>query len=1258
MAQVLNSLYADEDKTALFIKTAYGATALTFHQNDEGVLVDYNGSTLSALEDERQTKRGTWYPDQLQSAAVKALGDNRPTGFQLREGIKMVTNVYNELIAKGYKAENITFKSISWMQGETDRAYPQAYKEIFPLTVQEYNAAISALTGKDYSNLRWVIGEICSTFSEASPASCARAGDFIAVQNELPDVVQNSVVIPSKGFPQNKIVSGASVQCGTDNCHWTYADMVEIGQMFAEASLGQAMPSHDHCVCGGSKAGTAGHTCTDENWISLKSAEEFMSLRGVGGTTLTGGTKEYYAYLENDIELYQAVTVSAGVTLHLCLNGHTLTMDGNTECFDVADGAELSVVDCQNQTDVTSDYWYVELPHTHCECGGVRNGVGDHVCTTDTITWTAMSVSTDLSTLPGIGGAALTAGSQVEYWVYLANDVTLAKSMSLVDGVTLHICLNGHMMNGANNSRLFFVNNGAHVTVCDCSEGETGAMKCKGSLGQSSSETYQGHGFCLYSSSTTTGKSESLTWYGGTLQDGTTNYNYGGNIALCNMAEFYMYGGTIKDGKAKKSAADATASGGNIGVNASKGVILMIYAGTVSGGSAGSYGGNISPLNGKCTILGGTITGGKAAWGGNIGCASTTGQDLLIKDAVISNGTATSYAGNIGAYDGTNITLAGTTKVSGGYGSNYGGNIMMKGNTKTPTLKIQDNVIIENGSTGTTSGCYGGNIAISGGAKLVMTSGTVQGGSSYIGGNIAMGNYTVSTGSIQISGGLIQNGQASANGWDIQNETTGSGTITLSGTVTVKNTLSHSVGGSINVGQGVAKITISGGTYDCQKIMATCGEIDITGGYFNVSLNNYTYTYKFAVSGGYFVNAPASTRYVEGYLPKSVTETVGGVTYNYHVVKGCYITSTSRTENAQDPIATTTGGGVLEEGGTVTVTAPASAGGYTFKGWYATYPGTALSTNTSYEVSGFTTDTQLIAVYEYAGTGLALNVAGNGFSVKIGSAAEQSGFGTMNFSVNAGETVVVTYQSYAFLCWKNNAGKVVSKEASYTFTMYTDTDLIAECYTLTNAMTTVVFYNDTNQVIRSTTTDSAFTASDIPEVPFHPGFTGGHWNKTLDEINAGIADADTHLVEVTAVGYEGTSLFEALTAGDEPQIEMTQRIVTDQTDSTKKTLTFGATRSIPEGYTLLEQGFLITSMANASNAAEAKEVLFLDSKKAVKLVSPNKDSDSLTMINIRNVESYATVYAVGYVVYLKDGETEPQTIYTNVNTGKTTGITE
>ena len=201
-----------------------------------------------------------------------------------------------------------------------------------------------------------------------------------------------------------------------------------------------------------------------------------------------------------------------------------------------------------------------------------------------------------------------------------------------------------------------------------------------------------------------------------------------------------------------------------------------------------------------------------------------------------------------------------------------------------------------------------------------------------------------------------------------------------------------------------------------------------TCGVFNLSEANIgeTMTVKLVISNpedpeeSYVI---AEKEYVFGDL----TELVGPYT----------VALTSTDTRGNTGIATLSGGGSIQSGEQITVTAPA-VGGYRFIGWYrgAFSSDGFITENSSYTFT-VEEDVDLVAVYDVAAVKGLLHVIGNTYKVNDGELQTSRN----DFDIEIGAATVLSYTGDDFLYWVNISGNIVSTSATYNFTMVNETTL-------------------------------------------------------------------------------------------------------------------------------------------------------------------------------------------------------------------------
>ena len=565
------------------------------------------------------------------------------------------------------------------------------------------------------------------------------------------------------------------------------------------------------------------------------------------------------------------------------------------------------------------------------------------------------------------------------------------------------------------------------------------------------------------------------------------------------------------------------------------------------------------------------------------------------------------------------------------------------------------------GGTITTEGMSdlsGSAVYIASGAEVNMTGGAVKVDAKR--GNVAM-NVKGSTGVFTMSGGSVI-----AEAGD--------------GTETYITAISGSSGSTIQISAG----TVSGP----QALLAGSSATTITGGNFTGSIT----VKNGSISGGTFDRALDKKACAAGYVPTQNGDGTYGVEIGMFTVM-----VTSRTTGSNSPVANVAGGGsniTYAQGTTVTASA---ISGYKFVGWFVNeYTGTPYSTDLTCEVKP-TDDCTMIAVYEPISGGVfALEVSASKFTVNDG--ATQRSYLLENMPIGTQVTVVFK-GSENFLYWVNESGKVVSTSKTYTFSMGSATTLKAVYAEKEENQAMVVFISHTQQVISSKDyTDTQ--EIQFPEPPIKMGATFVRWSMTEAEIRAAMATTATGIIVVepvyefsagsytvtvnypndetasytatvgkitpvtaksidgkvfkcwkngdTVLGYTETlkvaprgdliltaEYVDAGTTVDRlPVIALTEISASQQ--GAKYAVSFTATRSVPDGYTVTEQGVLVSTDSRYGETG-ALDAMKLDAD-GVKpddtkiLKATNTDATGVTVLNGIVSAADRTVYGRAYMI--------------------------
>lgn len=448
------------------------------------------------------------------------------------------------------------------------------------------------------------------------------------------------------------------------------------------------------------------------------------------------------------------------------------------------------------------------------------------------------------------------------------------------------------------------------------------------------------------------------------------------------------------------------------------------------------------------------------------------------------------------------------------------------------------------------------------------------------------------------------------------------------------------------------------------------------------------------ISGGEFSSIVKKEYCAPGFTPVTTANSEG----RYGVEIGKFtVMVTSRTTGSDSPVANVAGGGsdiTYAQGTTVTASA---ISGYKFVGWFVNeYTGTAYSTDLTCEVKP-TDNCTMIAVYEpISGGKFWLTVTASEFTVNGG--AVQDSYLYEQFAIGTSVTVKFT-GTENFLYWVNASNKVVSTDKSYTFIMGSETTLKAVYAEKEENQAMVVFISHTQQVISSKGyTDTQ--EIQFPEPPIKMGATFVRWSMTEAEIRAAMATTTTGIIVVepvyefsagsytvtvnypndetatytatvgkittvtaksidgkvfkcwkngdTVLGYTETlkiaprgdltltaEYVDAGTTVDRlPVIALTEISASQQ--GAKYAVSFTATRSVPDGYTVTEQGILVSTNSRYGQS-DALDAMKLDANGAKPddtfiLKATNTDATGVTVLNGTVSAADRTVYGRAYMI--------------------------
>ena len=523
----------------------------------------------------------------------------------------------------------------------------------------------------------------------------------------------------------------------------------------------------------------------------------------------------------------------------------------------------------------------------------------------------------------------------------------------------------------------------------------------------------------------------------------------------------------------------------------------------------------------------------------------------------------------------------------------------------------------------------------------------------------------------------------------VENSVIGNVFVNSAPSATATNGVVH---GQLTITGEKTKITYLSGEEEAADKLDKFGNngslVKIDSGYVEKVFDKGSY----AISGGTFKTEVKKEWCAAGYVP---TQNADG-TYGVEIGKFTVMV-TSRTTGSDSPVANVAGGGSdITYAVGIKVTASAISG-YKFVGWFVNeYTGTPYSTDLTCKVKP-TDDWTMIAVYEPISGGVfALEVSASKFTVN-GGATQRS---YLLEKMPVGTQVTVVFKgSENFLYWVNESGKVVSTSKTYTFSMGSATTLKAVYAEKEEHQAMVVFISHTQQVISSKGyTDTQ--EIQFPEPPIKMGATFVRWSMTEAEIRAAMATTTTGIIVVepvyefsagsytvtvnypndetatytatvgkittvtaksidgkvfkcwkngdTVLGYTETlkiaprgdltltaEYVDAGTTVDRlPVIALTEISASQQ--GAKYAVSFTATRSVPDGYTVTEQGILVSTNSRYGQS-DALDAMKLDANGAKPddtfiLKATNTDATGVTVLNGTVSAADRTVYGRAYMI--------------------------
>lgn len=297
---------------------------------------------------------------------------------------------------------------------------------------------------------------------------------------------------------------------------------------------------------------------------------------------------------------------------------------------------------------VTASASEVQEHSHHPVCGKTHTDIGDHTGPCGDVTWTAWSGPA------ANGDTNITYDSNNTAYIYLTGNVEMSKALTIPQGYTLYLCLNGHSITKTSEDDTFggaiVVKEGGKLVLCDCKpSGNEGSI--------THSPGIEGRGVRM--GGNTYGVDTEFLMYGGKIS-GNHVGDDGAGVQIQN-ATFKMYGGEISDNHVEKAG-----NYGGGGVNVYSVGTFTMYGGKISGNTVnGNDGGGVAAFNADFKMYGGTITGNAA---GNMGGGVYVGNTSpILSGGSITGNTcgANANGGGVGTYNCDAILFSGNVQITG-----------------------------------------------------------------------------------------------------------------------------------------------------------------------------------------------------------------------------------------------------------------------------------------------------------------------------------------------------------------------------------------------------------------------------------------------------------------------------------------------------------------------------------------------------------------------------------------------------------------
>ena len=458
---------------------------------------------------------------------------------------------------------------------------------------------------------------------------------------------------------------------------------------------GEIPDSHSHFICGETD-------CTEDHGETVN-WQAWSGDISVGTADNTGETA-IYLYLEKDVTITSTLNIR-NVTLYLCLNGNTLTIDNaGNPAVSVGANQKFVLCDCKKTGKITGAKG--SAAHNTEKFGAVNCLPGSH------FVMYGGSISDNTVGNANGGGVFVKGGTFAMYGGSVNNNKAPNGSGGAISVENGTIDLYGGEMNGnsaINGGAIHMKGNtkgtirnikAAHNTAAD--KGGAVFTETSGKIEFHDielSNNQAGRGGGIYLQGAADGIYTNI--YNVSIHDNTATSNGGGVFldgSRKNNLSFIIYNSKICDNNAENN-------GG--GIFATESAMLNLYGGTISGNICANSGGGIRVAASTYFIVAEHqnpvyqnpvyIRGNKAKYGGGI----STGADMfnLVGKCVIEENTATIQGGGVYINRGYQFLLMKQTTVTKNTAPQGGGIYLGKGDTGRDLEILGGTTVIGNTSS-------------------------------------------------------------------------------------------------------------------------------------------------------------------------------------------------------------------------------------------------------------------------------------------------------------------------------------------------------------------------------------------------------------------------------------------------------------------------------------------------------------------------------------------------------------------------------